>query len=323
MLLCVCVCVSVLWFHEILESGQFMSDSLLAEFGSPASGHAGQPETFDTPLGVFAASLPSGPGHCVTPVTMAPLTRAAAAAGGDVPLADTVTDLVAAEEAIGQEDTAVDAGVQFDPLTVPHLLSNPVQRPFNAPSTCGPFNLATDARFSAISASGVSTAHVVEAELLSWQLSYLFDLFGFCKSACAEFDGQAAAALATVGDHLRAVFDRGDERLSELYVRCTKPNNTRLLEAIDRRRRGTAPGIQLAPAVASVLQQVEQLELSAAISEAGRTAGRGRGRQQQGRAPGRGRGREGGRGGFPAYQGRGGGCRRQLQPNQQQQDAPQ
>ncbi len=167
----------------------------------------------------------------------------------------------------------------------------------------------------------MSTAHVIEAELLSWRLSYLFDLHGFCKSACAEFDGPAAAALAAVGDPLPAISDRGDERLSELYVRCTRPHSTRLLEAIDRRHRGTAPGIQLAPAVASVRHQVEQLELSAAISDAGRSGGRGRGRwQQPGCVPGRGRGRQGSRGGFSSYQGRGGGGRGQPQPCQQQQD---
>ena len=155
----------------------------------------------------------------------------------------------------------------------------------------------------------MATAHVIEPELLSWQLSYLFYIYGFCKPTGLEFDSQAAAALETVGDHLRAVFDRGDERLSELYVRGTKPHNTRPLEAIHRRRRGTAPGIQLAPAVASGLQQVEQLELIAAISDAGRSGGRGRGRwQQPGRAPGRDRGR----GGFSAYPGRGGGGRCQT-----------
>ena len=210
-----------------------MSGSPFADFGSPAPGQSGQPESFNTPLGVFAASPPLNTGRCTSPVPMPPLTRAAAAAVGAVPLADGVADLVAEHEGAQQETTPVDAGGQFDALNVENLLSNPVQRPFNAPATCGPFNLATDARFSAIRASGVSTAHVIEAELLSWQLSYLFDLYGFCKSACAEFDGPAAAAFATVGDHLQAIFDRGDERLSELYVRCTKPNSTRLLEVAE------------------------------------------------------------------------------------------
>ena len=211
----VCVCAVVPWYFRVWSVYVRLS---LAEFGSPASGHAGQPETFDTPWGVFAASPRSGPVLYTTPVPMAPLTRAAAAACGSIPLAD-CAQLVAADEGIGQEDTAVDAGVQFDPLTVPHLLITPVQRPYNVPATGGPFNLATDARFSAIRASGVATAHVIEPELLSWQPSYLFDIYGLCKSASAEFDSHAAAALATVGDHLRAVFDRGDERLSELCVR--------------------------------------------------------------------------------------------------------
>ena len=75
-----------------------MSASPLAEFGSPASGHAEQPDTFDTQLRVSAAFLPSGTGQCTTPVHVAHLTRAATAPGGGIPLADCVADRVAADE---------------------------------------------------------------------------------------------------------------------------------------------------------------------------------------------------------------------------------
>jgi len=128
-------------------------------------------------------------------------------------------------------------GPTFDPQWVEHRADNPVQRGPTAPEFCAPFDLAQDPRHQSIT-KGPSKAYAFEAEVLAWALSYTFDLLGFLNEAQQQEADVLQSAVGTARNHLSAVHDLLNKRVSELWVRSNHSSNSPLLLAITQARRG-------------------------------------------------------------------------------------
>jgi len=224
------------------------------------------------------------------------------------------------EHGLGTPSPTAAVGYSFDPSWVTHRADNPVPRGPVAGEFCSAFNLEQDPRFQVISKGG-SGANRVEAELLSWVLSYSFDILGFITEAKQQGNPEVLAqALGTVHAQYSAVHDQLEQRIGELWARATYPNNPPLLEAIDRKRRGVGAGITLHSNITSVIEDLSRVQMQVAVKAAaqavvskrtdpprnpgggrGDPGGRGGGGRGGGRDGGREGGRDGGRGGGRAH----------------------
>ena len=148
-------------------------------------------------------------------------------------------------------------------LAVHHSTQNPVQRPPGAPPICGPFALHLDPCHAAV-VRGPSYVNQLESEVLSWSLSYLYDLDQFLADA-EHYPPDLPDLLHTVRAHLSGVFRCLNTRESELYIRSTQPQNAALLNAIERKRRGVAPGVSLDEGVADILRDQQEVYIRQAV----------------------------------------------------------
>jgi len=271
-------------------------------------------EIFESPVGSLALGVGNTPGTGVaTPSLMQTAEQGAGAqssgqqqqqqqqqAAGPGGIHSSIATLLQ-EHGLGTPSPTAAVGYSFDPSWVTHRADNPVPRGPVAGEFCSAFNLEQDPRFQVISKGG-SGANRVEAELLSWVLSYSFDILGFITEAKQQGNPEVLAqALGTVHAQYSAVHGQLEQRIGELWARATYPNNPPLLEAIDRKRCGVGAGITLHSNITSVIEDLSRVQMQVAVKAAAQAVVSKR--TDPPRNPGGGRGDPGGRGGG----GRGGG----------------
>lgn len=218
----------------------------------------------------------------------------ASVAGGDLPedlglgatrppsvAASAVTAVAAAEPAA---DGRTDDSLLQRLSAVPYYEDNPFPRPFNAPLLPALYSLRFDPSYVELERQDAVIAALREAEVGICAQSYLYDLEQLLR----------AESVGYLADYVHAVGDLLNGRLSELYVRAAHAANEPLLEAVERQRRGVAPGVSLNTSCADILRRVNDVAISQAIARGGRGGAAAPASFRGGRSGGRG-GRSGGR----------------------------
>lgn len=138
---------------------------------------------------------------------------------------------------------------------------NAVPRPANTPLLPGPFSLHLDPLQSALITAAAPIHAQREAEVLGQACSYLFD----AVVHASETDRPLHAHLNVILQLLRA-------RRSELYLRPQHPGHDHILQAVERRRRGIAPGIDLEEGIADLMTKWNETYITSNIKQAAQNA---------------------------------------------------